>query len=313
MPSGLAVSFDVIGDSSGNVSFTATGQNVAEYEYDFGDGSYEISVSGMVSHRYSGSGNYTVMVTARNSAGQGINRSVQVPVIRNYRLVWADEFDSPGAPSASKWGYDIGTGSGGWGNNELQYYTDRPVNVTVANGSLKINAIKENYSGSAYTSARLLTKDKFSFKYGKLEARAKLPTGIGTWPAIWMLGSNISAVSWPACGEIDIMEHRGSEPNKIYSTVHYPGHSGAGGVGSSIMISNASDSFHIYSVIWDAAAIRFFVDDRSVFSFPNNNTVPFNQDFFIILNLAIGGNFGGAVDPTLSAAGMEIDYIRVFD
>jgi hypothetical protein len=313
LPSGLTVSFDVSSDSSGNVSYVAMAQNAASFEFDFGDGCFETSASGSVTHRYGVSGNYSINVIAKNSTGQGIDTSVLVSVGRAYRLIWSDEFDVAGAPSSARWGYDIGTGSGGWGNNELEYYTDRPSNVAVSGGVLKINAVKENYNGSNYTSARLLTKEKFSFTYGKVEARAKLPSGLGTWPAIWMLGANISSVSWPACGEIDIMEHRGSELNKIYSTVHYPGHSGAGGVGGSIMSSGVADSFHVYAAIWDAAAIRFFVDDRPVFVFPNNSSLPFNHDFFLILNLAIGGNFGGSVDQSLNAASMEVDYVRVFN
>lgn len=312
-PSNLTLTAEVSTDGSGNVVFTATANNASSYEYDFGNGVYQITATGNINYGYPLSGTYTVTVTAKNSIGQSINKSIQITVTKTLRLVWSDEFDNNGAPDAAKWNYDIGTGTGGWGNNELQYYTNRAGNVTVANGVLRITATKENYNGSAYTSSRLLTKDKFSFKYGKIEARAKLPAGMGTWPAIWMLGSNINTVVWPACGEIDIMEHRGSELNKIYTTVHYPGHSGSGGLGGNTTIANATTEFHLYSAEWNAAVINFFVDNKLVFSFPNNNSLPFNQNFFILINLAMGGNFGGNVDPSFSTATMEVDYVRVYN
>ena len=226
-------------------------------------------------------------------------------------LVWSDEFNTAGAPDPAKWGYDLG--AGGWGNAELQYYTNRPENAVVQGGMLKIHALKENFSGSAYTSARLLSKGKFSFKYGKVEASAKLPAGVGTWPAIWMLGNNISTAGWPNCGEIDIMEHKGSELNKIYGTLHYPGHSGGNADGSTKIISNATTEFHKYSMEWSAAFIKIYVDDQLFHTFSNSASVPFNQEFFFILNVAMGGVFGGTVDPAFTNATMEIDYIRVYN
>jgi beta-glucanase (GH16 family) len=226
--------------------------------------------------------------------------------------VFEDNFTVNGNPDPAKWGYDFGTGSSGWGNNELQYYTNRPENAAVFNGILKINAIKENYSGSAYTSARLISKNKFSFKYGKIDVRAKFPAGVGTWPAIWMLGSNISAVSWPACGEIDIAEHRGSELNKIFGTLHYPGRSGGNADGKTLIIPNATTDFHNYIVEWTPNYIKIYVDTQLYHTFVNNSFVPFNQNFFIILNVAMGGSFGGAVDPAFTNASMEIDYVKVY-
>lgn len=312
-PKDLTLSATVSTNGTGSVQFTASATNATTYEYAFGDGQYQLVSSGVVTYQYAATGNYTVTVTAKNSIGQSISQSTQVSVTRTPQLIWSDEFETAGAPNTNKWGYDIGTGSGGWGNNELQYYTNRLTNAVVSNGTLQINALKETYNGSAYTSARLLTKDKFSFKYGKVEVRAKLPAGVGTWPAIWMLGSNIGTVGWPACGEIDIMEHKGSELNKIYSTVHYPGHSGGGGVGSTLTIADASTTFHVYSAEWSATTINFYVDNQLIFTFPNNNTLPFNQNFFIILNVAMGGTFGGTVDPAFSNASMEIDYVRVYN
>jgi beta-glucanase (GH16 family) len=225
---------------------------------------------------------------------------------------WADEFDKNGAPDAAKWGYDIGNGAGGWGNNELQYYTDRRENSVVENGVLKIKAFKESFSGSQYTSARLITKGKFAFTYGRVEVRAKLPAGVGTWPAAWMLGNNIGTVGWPNCGEIDIMEHKGSELNKIYGTLHYPGRFGGSADGSTRQITNATTEFHVYTVEWNAATIKIFVDGQLYHTVNNSNSLPFNQDFFILLNLAMGGTFGGPVDPAFTNATYEVDYVRVY-
>jgi beta-glucanase (GH16 family) len=225
-------------------------------------------------------------------------------------LFWSEEFNTDGPPDPAKWGYDLG--AGGWGNAELEYYTDRPANAIVQNGVLKINAVKENYNGSAYTSARLLSKNKFAFTYGKVEVRAKLPAGVGTWPAIWMLGSDISSAGWPNCGEIDIMEHRGSELNKIFGTLHYPGRSGGNADGGTKVISNATTEFHTYSIDWSATAIKIYVDDQLYHTVANSASIPFNHDFFFILNIAMGGGFGGTVDPAFTNATMEIDYIRVY-
>ena len=213
---------------------------------------------------------------------------------------------------STKWGYDIGTGGNGWGNNELEYYTNRPENVSVHNGVLKITAIKEKYDGSAYTSARILSKNKFEFTYGKVEVKAKLPAGIGTWPAIWMLGSNNNTAGWPACGEIDIMEHRGNELNKIFGTLHYPERSGGNADGNTTLITGATTEFHIYTLDWTASSIKIFVDNQLYHIVVNSASVPFNHNFFLIMNLAIGGNFAGNVDPSFTKESLEVDYIRVY-
>jgi beta-glucanase (GH16 family) len=309
-PSDLVVNAVVSTDNSGNVAFTATATNAVSFEYDFGNGVKQVVTFGVITYKYSASGTYTVNVVAKSSSGQTISKSIQVTVTVVLALVWSEEFDVAGAPDPTKWGYDLG--AGGWGNNEVQNYTNRIDNATVSGGTLKIIAKTESYNGSAYTSARLLSKDKFSFKYGKLEARAKLPTGVGTWPAIWMLGNNISTVNWPACGEIDIMEHLGRDLNKIYATLHHPGHSGAGGDGTTVMIPTATSEFHVYSLEWSAANLVFSVDGTPFYTFTNNAGLPFNQNFFIILNMALGGNFGGPVDPAFTSATLEIDYVRVY-
>lgn len=225
-------------------------------------------------------------------------------------LVWADEFDVPGAPNPANWGYDLG--AGGWGNGEVQYYRDNAENVKVEGGFLKITAKKQTFSGSAYTSARIKTQGKQDWTYGKVEARIKLPAGIGTWPAFWMLGSNFEQISWPGCGEIDIMEHKGFQPGIIHGTLHYPGNSGGDGPTESINVSNVSSEFHNYSVVWSANTIKFYVDDALFHTFNNNNSTPFNADFFIILNVAMGGGFGGPVDPNFVQSTMEVDYVRVY-
>lgn len=225
-------------------------------------------------------------------------------------LVWSEEFDTDGAPCSDTWLYDIG--AGGWGNNEEQYYTDRPENVLVENGLLKIKTLAESFNGSNYTSARLISKTKFEFRYGKIVVRAKFPEGGGTWPAIWMLGSNFDVVGWPNCGEIDIAEHVGNDPNRIYGTLHYPGNSGGNANGNTTVISNATSDFHEYEVQWTASTIKFYVDGQEYHSFNNNSNVPFNQDFFLILNTAMGGNLGGAIDPNFNQSTFEVDYIRVY-
>lgn len=311
VPSGLNVTATVSTDNSGNVAFAASATNAVTYDFDYGNGVFQTVASGIVTYKYPSTGTYTVNVIAKSSTGNTISKTVQVTVTVAMSLVWSDEFNTAGAPDPAKWGYDLG--AGGWGNAELQYYTNRPENAVVQGGMLKIHALKENFSGNAYTSARLLSKGKFSFKYGKVEALAKLPAGVGTWPAIWMLGNNISTAGWPNCGEIDIMEHKGSELNKIYGTLHYPGHSGGNADGSTKIISNATTEFHKYSMEWSAAFIKIYVDDQLFHTFSNSASVPFNQEFFFILNVAMGGVFGGTVDPAFTNATMEIDYIRVYN
>lgn len=226
-------------------------------------------------------------------------------------MVWSDEFNVDGAPDPTKWSYNLG--AGGWGNSELQHYTDRLDNAVVQGGVLKIIAKAENFSGSNYTSARLVTENKFEFKYGKVEVRAKLPSGGGTWPAIWALGENYATNIWPACGEIDIMEHKGNSPNTIHGTLHYPGRSGGNADTGTTTASNVSSEFHIYKVIWSPTSIKFYIDDQPAYhSFVNSASTPFNSDFFLILNVAMGGTFGGTVDPAFTQSAMEVDYVRVY-
>ena len=231
-------------------------------------------------------------------------------------LVWQDEFDG-NAVNSTTWRYAIGDGCPdicGWGNNEQQYYTNRPSNVQVQNGSLKITARRENYENKDFTSARLFTKDRFEFQYGRVEIRAKLPEGQGTWPALWLLGSNIDTVSWPACGEIDIMEHGDGPRGLISSTVHLQNADGNHRyVRGDQTIENEASAFHVYRMDWSENRIEFFVDDVKHHGFNLTANMPFHQPFYFILNIAMGGDFtNDNVDINFSASAMEIDYIRLY-
>jgi hypothetical protein len=229
------------------------------------------------------------------------------PIVNYTTLKFSDEFNNDGAPDPTKWGYDLG--AGGWGNNESQTYTSAADNVIVQGGNLKITAKK---AGTGYTSARLKTENKYEFTYGRIEVRAKLPVGAGTWPAIWSLGQDYATNTWPKCGEIDFMEHRGNDPNVIHGSLHYPGNFGGNANTAKTTIANAATEFHVYKTIWSPALIQFYVDDVLFHTFTNSATVPFNSDFFLILNVAMGGSFGGAIDPAFSQSAMEIDYVRVY-
>jgi len=238
------------------------------------------------------------------------------------KLVWSDEFNQNGLPDTTKWAYNIGTGSNGWGNNESEYYTKDSANARVSNGSLIIEARKQSIGGKNYSSARLLTQGKASWTYGRLEIRAKLPKGVGTWPAIWMLGNNIEgagAVGWPACGEIDIMEHTGKDLGVINFSAHSKLLNWTLGTQKTFKtnIDNVTDSFHVYSIDWNKDMIKFYVDGTLYYNVPNDGRgtdyYPFIAPQFLILNLAIGGNFAGnIIDDTIFPVRMEIDYVRVY-
>lgn len=234
-------------------------------------------------------------------------------------LVMQDEFDTDGAPDPALWSYDIGTGSNGWGNNELQYYTDRPENIVVEGGMLKITAIQESYLGSGYTSARILTKGKYEKKYGRLEARIKLPYGKGLWPAFWMLGADSDTVIWPQVGEIDIMEYLGSSPTSVFGTLHGPGYSGGSAITKSYSLPNNrfDNDFHIFGIEWGENYINFYVDDvlyNQITPAKVTGEWVFNKPFYIILNMAVGGNYPGSPNnETVFPQSMLVDYVRVYE
>ena len=241
---------------------------------------------------------------------------------RNYQLVWEDNFTGPAgqSPDATKWTYDIGIGPGndGWGNQELQYYTDRPENVALDGaGNLAITARSESYAGRAFTSARINTKGIFSQAYGRFEARIKMPWGPGIWPAFWMLGDNIDEVSWPQCGEIDIMEYLGHEPKTTHGTLHYnnSGHRYQGDSYNLPGAQNFNDNFHIFSLVWSEYGLKWYVDYNLFFELTDDEVAfeAFRLLQFFIMNVAVGGNWPGYPDETtVFPQTMQVDYVRVF-
>jgi beta-glucanase (GH16 family) len=241
-----------------------------------------------------------------------------------YTLVWSDEFDGAGPPDSSRWGYDVGDGCPGlcgWGNNELQYYTGRLAdNARLEDGHLVIEARREPAGSRAYSSARLVTKGRGDWKYGRFEIRARLPSGVGTWPAIWMLPTVAAYGVWPASGEIDIMEHVGFAPDSIHAAVHTAAYNHMQGTQrtSRIVVPDCEQAFHTYAIEWTPNRIDFFVDEARYHSFANegsgSRTWPFDQPFHLILNIAVGGGWGGmqGVDDGIWPQRMTVDYVRVY-
>ena len=250
---------------------------------------------------------------------------------KKYTLVWHDEFDGPNGsrPDPKKWTYDLG--GGGWGNQELESYTNRAENAHIENGNLVITARKENFEGSdhiarEFTSARLKTQGLFSQTYGRFEARIKIPSGQGMWPAFWMLGDNISSVGWPKCGEIDIMENVGKEPGLVHGSLHGPMTTGAAtDLTSTVSLPTGKDfaaAFHLYAVEWEPDAVRFYLDDTLYATFTANSVAStpttagswvFDHPYFLILNVAVGGSWPGPPDATTAfPQTMLIDYVRVY-
>lgn len=241
---------------------------------------------------------------------------VPTPEPKNWVLVWADEFDQDGAPDNTKWDYDLG--GGGWGNNELEVYTNNAGNVRVENGRLVIEARKE--SDGTYTSTRIVSRKKGDWTYAKVEVRAKLPKGRGTWPAIWMLPTDWTYGSWPSSGEIDIMEAVGFDPGVIHASMHTESYNWTKGTQktSTISVPSASDEFHVYTLEWTTSGLTFKVDDSAYYTIASETssykTWPFDQRFHLLMNIAIGGNWGGqkGVDDSIWPQRMEIDYVKVY-
>jgi len=246
--------------------------------------------------------------TSHNTAGTG-----------DWKLSWSEEFNYKGLPDQTKWNYD--TGGHGWGNKELQYYTQASLaNAEVSNGSLKLKALRQKMSNREYTSARLVTRGKADFTYGKIEIRAKLPAGRGIWPAFWMLGNNIGTVGWPEAGEVDIMEHVGFEKDSVFGTIHTKAYNHVKGTqkGKKIFIADPYTAYHLYSIEWTPERMDFFLDNHLYNHIQNEHKTtaewPFDSPFHLLLNVAVGGNLGGkqGIDTTVFPATLEVDYIRVY-
>ena len=239
---------------------------------------------------------------------------------QGWGLVWSDEFTQPdgSSPDPAKWTFE--TGGGGWGNNELEYYTSRTNNARIEGGQLVIEARQESYHGANYTSARLKTQNKAVWTYGRMEARIKIPRGQGIWPAFWMLGANIGSVGWPTCGETDIMENIGAEPSTVHGTIHGPGYSGGNGIGGPYTLAGGADyadDFHIYAIEWETNRIRWYMDNHQYFTATPANLGGkqwvFTQPQFLLLNVAVGGQWPGNPDgSTVFPQRMTVDYVRVY-
>jgi beta-glucanase (GH16 family) len=239
----------------------------------------------------------------------------------SWKLTWQDEFDGAAGqpPDPASWSADIGTD---WGNAQLEFDTDRPENVALdGQGHLVITARRESYQGSAYTSARLLTKEKRAYKLGRVEARMKLPVGQGMWPAFWMLGANIDQVGWPTCGEIDIMENRGQLPLTVLGTIHGPGYSGGNAISGNLTLPGPAgfdQDFHVFAVEWDEGSVAFEVDGQiyhvvRATQLPAGTRWVFDQPFYLLLNLAVGGTFVGSPDATtVFPQQLVVDWVRVY-
>ena len=257
----------------------------------------------------------------------GVAQTLAAPSsLTAWTLVWSDEFNgSNGSPvDSSKWVSE--TGGGGWGHNELVTYTNRTQNAYQQDGNLVIKVLAEKYTGAdgiprEYTSARLKTQTKFSQAYGRFEARIKIPRGQGIWPAFWMLGDDIEKNPWPNCGEIDIMENIGREPAMVHGTIHGPGYSGEHGIGAPFSLAGDqrfADDFHVYAVEWEPSVIRFYVDDhlyatRTPADLPKGAKWVYDHPFFMLLNVAVGGEWGGLPDATtVLPQTMLVDYVRVY-
>lgn len=342
LPDSLTVQIESSANDPSIVNVTAKANAVNFFTITFLDGDNTESIEtpyGTATHTYTKSGLYEIKVKAHALATNYIERTDTFRVyieetktedgrpLNGYSspmtydgmtLVWNDEFDGE-ALNESVWNYELGTGSNGWGNNEQQYYLKE--NTIVADGYLSIEAKKQFFGNRQYTSSRLTTKNKKSFKYGRVDIRAALPEGQGIWPALWMLGNDISTVSWPNCGEIDIMElvggtAEGKSDKTVHGTVHWDNAGSYASYGLSNSISTKfSEEFHVFSLIWDDEKIRILRDDKQymVITTTNPNMSEFHQEFFFIFNVAVGGRWPGSPDSTTDfPQKMWVDYIRVF-
>lgn len=342
LPASLQIEVEAEDDGSGVVHASATAimANYFTFEFFLLDGSSEVirADDGEVSFTYDQSGTYRVVVKAHASYEYYIEKETEVVVeveddstppigaipttgyttpmtYPGYNLVWNDEFE--GTALSSDWTHEIGTGNSGWGNNELQYY--RPENTEVRDGYLIIKAKEEDYMGRSYTSSRIVTQGAQSFQYGRIDIRAALPFGKGIWPALWMLGDNFSSIGWPACGEIDIMELVGgpNSDNEIHGTVHWDNSGTKADYGCSHRLSEGifAEEFHVFTIIWDDTSITWYRDDIQycTIDITPPNLSEFQDPFFFIFNVAVGGNWPGSPNAsTQFPQQMVVDYVRVF-
>jgi len=328
-PTNLTVSNVVSVDGSGLVTFEAKADNANRYVFVFGDGTTTESGDGKSTHTYPVSDLYTVQVIAYSVDKLSIDKQIEVIVnvkiastgystpdnYAGFSLVWQDEFEGTSLNSAN-WTHEIG--GSGWGNNELQYYQQQ--NTSVENGMLIIKAKRENMGGKSYTSSRIITQGKKAFKFGRIDIRAKLPKGQGIWPALWMLGSSISTVGWPKCGEIDVMEMIGGTGNdhKVYGTVHWDNAGSHAEYGGNTALTGGkifADEFHVFSIVWDASFITWYLDDVKfhVIDITPDGLSELREESFFIFNVAVGGNWPGSPDgSTMFPQFMAVDYVRVF-
>jgi hypothetical protein len=329
LPTNLSTSI-AITDRTVDITATASGANFYTSTFFEGNDSTVVeSTDGIANYTFSANGTYLVKtrahtnyfdyiytldsVTAYIDPNQGYSTPMSYP---NYTLVWSDEFN--GTSLSGDWVNEIGTGNNGWGNNEEQYYLQE--NTTVENGLLTITAKQQSIGGKSYTSSRIITQGRQSFRYGRIDIRAKLPYGQGIWPALWMLGNDISSVGWPNCGEIDIMEMVGGtgSPNRtVHGTIHWDNGGTYANYGGSNSISSGkfADEFHVFSIIWNQSSIRYLRDDVEyhVVDITPANLSEFHQNFFFIFNVAVGGNWPGSPNAsTVFPQTMQIDYVRVF-
>ncbi|GAB4329833.1 MAG: hypothetical protein OHK0038_03930 [Flammeovirgaceae bacterium] len=337
-PTNLTFDVKQVGLVGGQIELTATALNANFFDFDPGDNKLTtplLSNTGKFSYTYQQSGNYNLKVRAFATTQVFIEASKNFSVLVNnhdglpttgystpetyegYTLVWKDEFK--GTTLSSDWTHETGTGTGGWGNNELQFY--RAENTVVQNDLLIITAKKEDFGGQQYTSSRIITRGKRSFKYGRIDIRAVMPEGQGIWPALWMLGENISSVGWPKCGEIDIMEMIGGSPTNdktVHGTAHWDNNGSHASFGKSYVKESGklSENFHVYSIIWDETKIRWYFDDilyNTIDITPADLNELKDNHFFFIFNVAVGGNWPGAPnESTKFPQRMAVDYVRVF-
>ena len=335
-PSNLAVDIVQYEDEPGKIVIQAEAANAVQYELYIGsaEGFIEENVTGVFEYTFEQSGIYQVVVRAYGNSGRYVKASREVTILiddgvdvdkgytspmeySGYDLVWSDEFGG-NVVNEENWVFETGTGcpNCGWGNNELQYY--RRDNAWLDNGVLVIEAREQNYGGNNYTSARMKTQGNQSFMYGRVDIRALLPEGQGIWPALWMLGDNISTVGWPACGEIDIMEMIGGDgrENEVHGTLHWDsdGHKYTGG-SFELQSGLFSDEYHVFSITWDSSTVKWFVNDTQYheIDITPGDITEFHDKFFFLFNVAVGGNWPGSPDnTTIFPQQMRVDYIRVF-